>query len=679
MYQPLVRVLESHINIHNASADDPMVRLLIDGYLHVGARSKAMALAADIVTRTGPASKLSELATSLFEEAGDLTAARSTAEAYVAAFPDDFGMRLRLAGICYRTRDDAGVDAFLASSLPEGELTLQDSEAVLQLLAHRRQAQRAVRFGYRLRRRFNMEAAAHLRYQWLFLMGLSQQDTSFIVREVVVEDSVVTLRIAGDPDTTYLITREPEGSSAVIDLEPDNPLAKSLIGKRAGDTVVLNLDQPGQEEGVVVAVESKYVRALHETMHSFSRLFPENRQIQRFRLRLPEDPEAPPDLEPMETMLRQQRDRWQTVEQLYKENGLPIAFVAHAIGRNVFDVFKGFTEDEKHGVRCSFSSTDMVKATVSLETSPTLVADVIGLLTLHRIPHRDKIVAAMGGVSIVQPVLDHLIAHLREEETKPDDTERIIAGLAGNEITFRVISVDEIQRERMLLRDIVQWVEQVCTIVPSPSALDQSSGPSERIDEALGHGYRETYLAAMQPGSLLYSDDAAVRYLGANEFGCIGVWTQPLLMRARTLGAISDQEYHEAIIHLILHHFNDTYFDVGAVVEAARMANWRPASPFTEIAVAFGASFFSNANGPSALAWIIRELALKSLPDYSFQNLVIALLNATMGKDNSSRRAALAQLLRNINRALQVAPLHKDEAIAVIRAWFVSQSSLNLD
>ncbi len=207
-------------------------------------------------------------------------------------------MRLRRAVICHHAGDDAAVEAFLNEPTEALKLSLDDALLVAGLYAARGRVGEALPLAYEVRRKHIWESKAHLFYVSLLLNIETRERARELSPTTVAIDTAVRIRDRSGHEEWHII-EEREDHTLPKELPPTHPLAASLLGHSVGDDVVVD-DAPFATETVnVAAVQSKYIRALHESMESFQRLFPGVPGLWRVNLSLPTGvPGDPPDFEP---------------------------------------------------------------------------------------------------------------------------------------------------------------------------------------------------------------------------------------------------------------------------------------------------------------------------------------------------------------------------------------------
>ena len=136
---------------------------------------------------------------------------------------------------------------------------------------------------------------------------------------------------------------EPSGS---YELEPNDDLAKRLIGCRSGDTIVL---RQGLEDLSydVSDLQNKFVRAFQETFNEFSTRFPDNVELSR----IPIDDN---DLSNIFRLVDKRNDFTRDVNRLYQEGRLPLLSFSALLGQSGLEVWRHYTRAD--GTRIRFGT-----------------------------------------------------------------------------------------------------------------------------------------------------------------------------------------------------------------------------------------------------------------------------------------------------------------------------------
>jgi hypothetical protein len=368
------------------------------------------------------------------------------------------------------------------------------------------------------------------------------------------------------------------------EMTPEHPVARALLGKSAGDEVVLGVDV-AERTVRVVRVASKYVWAFNDTAEKFQNIFPETQGIRRFHVDTSGNSEKlRKSLRPVLDQVRAHNQSVRQAEEFYRRGGSTVGALANDTGGHTIDVWFRLTQDSDLGL-VSFRG-DVTEARKSwrglLRSSKGVVADVVALLTMQALDLGDAISARLGRLDVVQSTVEMLNDELHENRERARHGLQTL-GAIGDAPVMSEIPAAAFERNVKMLEAILQWVEDKCEIVPVSGALQISRGRRRGLSGKLGVSFVDTMLAAWGGGQLLYSDDGFFRGLAAHGYGVPGVWTQQVLQVCREEDKITKEAYEDAVIKLMGMRYRHTWFDADILLTAARQAGWQLKSPFLQV------------------------------------------------------------------------------------------------
>ena len=155
-------------------------------------------------------------------------------------------------------------------------------------------------------------------------------------------------------------------------------LPRALLGHRRGDAVALQ-QGIGELSGVVVDIQSKYVRAFQETVSQFPTRFPGNTDIASV-------PVAPDDMTSFFNVV-DDRDRFaRELQRLYRDDQVPFAFLCAYLGRPAPEVWRACTAGARLRIRFGAGAeAEADRAGSALCESDDIVLDMLALLTVHEL------------------------------------------------------------------------------------------------------------------------------------------------------------------------------------------------------------------------------------------------------------------------------------------------------
>src|SRR2546422_719347 len=155
---------------------------------------------------------------------------------------------------------------------------------------------------------------------------------TFFAADAVLGDSLqaheaargtwVTIESGGQREVHELLK---EGETPISRTQHGNDgFARAVIGRKAGDEVVLVDDVLGKDTAKIVEIRDKYVGLFQETLASFNRTFPQTPGLRAFTFGGAED------FEPLKRSLRQRVDHVNAVMTQYASMPMPLSMVGKA-------------------------------------------------------------------------------------------------------------------------------------------------------------------------------------------------------------------------------------------------------------------------------------------------------------------------------------------------------------
>ena len=313
-----------------------------------------------------------EVQAQILEYVGDVGAAVSRHKELCSrtdATPADL-VRLALAHLRCGERDAAlktvvGVNASEICADPRLILKLAQLKQLLGVTGHVDDAYLARRCGID-------DPEVHLGYFTLF----RGRDKAWAEPETVEPGCAVLLKNESG-EQWWRIIHKGEESYGSYELSPTRDLARQLLGRRAGDTIVLRRDLEDLSYEIA-AVQSKFVRAYQETVHEFSTRFPEHTGLSRVSIK--DD-----DLTKLFQSIDQRHQFADKVDQLYREGRLPFASLASLLGRSALEVWYVCTKDDSTRIRFGTGADASNEASDPLREADGVVLDLLALLTVHEL------------------------------------------------------------------------------------------------------------------------------------------------------------------------------------------------------------------------------------------------------------------------------------------------------
>jgi tetratricopeptide (TPR) repeat protein len=176
--------------IVDKNLDTPLNHKLLNSYYRAGKIDKALKICQNLHQKYGPLKYISEMESAIYEEIGNLPEAKRICQEYLSLFPDDIGMKLRLAVVSFRSNDFEELDKFLEFPIDISILSLDSVFQLAHLYAARKLVKKSFEIMYETRRKFFNNGDAHLKYIGCFFQRERDVDEWLNISEVDVNTAV---------------------------------------------------------------------------------------------------------------------------------------------------------------------------------------------------------------------------------------------------------------------------------------------------------------------------------------------------------------------------------------------------------------------------------------------------------------------------------------------------------
>jgi hypothetical protein len=445
-------------------------------------------------------------------------------------------------------------------------------------------------------------------------------------------------------------------------------LAKALLGKKPGDTVLLKESPMSSEQGVITEIKSKYVHAFHESGKVLEVRYPD--QAGAFvAMKMKPGEEGVKEL--LTKLEKQQDEQQQVITQahsLYASHPLPIGAVARFLHCDIIQAWSHLTEHEDGKVICASGTAAESESAVQIldRESVKCVIDPVSLMTIHALSLADEVVSTVGRLGIAQATIDLLTETLHKRSAI---SRRGFMTLTkeGQHFVRREVTEAEVESYLLSLETLIKWIDDNCDILPWSPELSTKREERKELLELIGDESLDTILAASDPARALYSDDLRLRQLAKADFNVDGLATQPILLRAVEAGIIDREKYNKAVVRLAAAGYLHTRIDGESLLEAARQADWSLAFPFVSITWLLRGPDCDENAAIQVVADFLKQLWAQPMLPRSTDYLVFRLLDELgTGRDVFQ---VTEKLLASVNQRFLVNPIAQSEVAKLIVAW----------
>jgi tetratricopeptide (TPR) repeat protein len=650
-------------------------RQLLKAHYLAGNYKDALNLCQQLLDKYGVLQTISEIATSIYGDIGDMDNARQVCEDYLKIFPDNVVMQLLLAEVHYATGKYEKLDRFLDSKPSIESLKLVDLKKIAQLYKIRGRIDSFLEVIYEMRHCFYNDVQVHVFYQISYLEatnippGIQNFNT-------VKDGCGVLLRNNFGKEQWYILEERSDANFSHNELNSSQSLYQDLIGKHIGEEVVLVEDNFGRNTLRILAITDKYCAAGKQ---SFSVL--ENQtNIKGFRMvPVPMEGDSPSSNWVQQFMegLKQHQEDFNLIKSEYVSGKLPFGAVAILVNRNPIELWQilAFGASPFIHAWSNFQQEKFDDALITLQKGGLIVIDPISLVTLHYLGVADDVVRLLGKFGIAQSTIDLFQAKLDTAQGLQGEGFTTFGVEDGQGIKQEVTS-EQIGQERTFFDQIIKWVRENCFVLPCLRKLDINHDERTELYELINAVFIDTMLIAREPGRILYSDDQWLRWYAGADSSVPGVWTQVVLKYCLIQQNTNESLYRKAILLLANLGYRYTIIDAKILMEAVRLTEWKLQPIYASALKALADKNTTLGYAVSVAADFLRQLYLDVVITHTQlidprDDLVFEMLKILTEKRSAT--IFVQELKRAIQERFKIIPLQEQQVQRAIDAWFDSQ------
>lgn len=394
--------------------------------------------------------------------------------------------------------------------------------------------------------------------------------------DTVAEDSAVAIYEALSGNIRWFVLENTDKPNAAFEeLSLNSDLAKELLGKRLGDTVVLAKGHMESRTGIVRQILSKYVRRFQDCMGEMQLRFGGASSVESVHLGTTEE-EINRGLQKVLDSAKSREASITQARRIYDENPIPLHLFGGRFGKNAYLALAYLAQQEEQAVKCCFGTPEERRQSIfALQTCNTVVLDISAVATIRLIGCEDLLFEAKRfHFQMGEGTFNEL------RETLIDD---LFSGSTSGTIAYHdgVSSFTEETAEqkavgRLKEREFLDRLKTVVEIVPVLELSALEPAKREPLEEICGAYGAETMLLASRPDSVLWTDDLILAELAKTEFGVKRAWTEIIAEQTMLAGQITDVERQRILALLIGMSYTATHFDSGIMLKAVELADARP-------------------------------------------------------------------------------------------------------
>jgi tetratricopeptide (TPR) repeat protein len=585
--------------------------------------------------------------------------------AFLDKHPDHKLARLSRSAIAW----ELGRNELIASRLDDlpgvGEMPISYIRMALKLISIGENADQVIDYAYRFLKLHFEKAEAHsaLIFCVLFLRKDIDKDPNL---PKVIEGAAVGYRELPDGQLKWTVlektnTPDPNFEERSV----DDSISQDLLGKSVGDKFVL---VPGMVDrlGEIVQILPKFVRRFQDSMAEMPVRFPsEAPNFQSVRIGGPDELDRG-----IATVLASVRERAEQVKSLQavylSQPIIPVHLYAKRFGKNAYEGIMHLAETESVSVKCSNPDAVAFAAAVSsLETAKSVVLDLSAIATIRLLGIDDLL-------SSHEFVLSQDSALELRETLIDDEPERQGGTMVYNDNDGCYSLYEEPSEQR---RDRIKRDKEFCETILAKTKIKPHLGLAsveetqrETLIKFFGEYGTEAVIMAMEPDTVLWTDDLAQGGLATSMFGVRRVWSLAFLEFCLRRGLLSAERYCEAVAKLVGMRYQVTPFNNVVLVQAAKLAKYQPSAwPFAQAVEAFSIPNAAVDNLLRIILLFFIQLSEESVVSQGIGGLVATLLEALW--QNPQARLPLLAVRRNSGRVFGLNVVAEANFNAIFDQW----------
>lgn len=655
-YETALVALDGHVS---STSESPALLWLALAFANAPTRPRTHAFFQSLPQDVISLPRYARLAGAAEAARGDLVLAERHLRTAIAADAGDLRAHMLLHSVLVRgdRRDDAaavvkGFDETAAAGPPVELMRLAN------LLRHHGQGARALSLGYRVASTNRDDRETVELYPTLvFFNG----DLPEEVRRSGTAAVGCWFDLEGidAPDVSGLI--EAGATPEVTSYPPTHPLAIAVLGRSAGDEVILAQSVGPDRRYRVREVKHRSVWLLNDITGTHATRFPESATMGEMTMK-------GDDIGPVLDMARQSTLQAQAILEAYNNLAVPLEILAALNGRSVLVVAElipqlggeirtclGTGEEREEAARRAARARGRGAA---LDTLTAWRAFHLGLLP--------ALEAHFGHLAVAQSSLDDLM-EFREREREHLGREYMTLGYEGEEAVRHVHTPQETERRLARLEEGVSAIRRHCRVLPVDGTDDHELNVlvnRETIREML-----DPVLLAARDGLYLLSEDLHLRQIGTRYGSGRSGWLQVAARLLLDEGAITRDHHARCVGQLAGHRHDHVSLEGGTLLDIALLGSPEAEACFGAAAHYVGGPKAEMVSHAAAVADFMVRIWGTPLPNWrkgAFCGTLITSLLRHRVDDWQQVVAVLSRLIRGVRAGVAGRP---DLAVGYLRDW----------
>ncbi len=355
--------------------------------------------------------------------------------------------------------------------------------------------------------------------------------------------------------------------SSLLECNAGSDWWKHLHGKHKGDQIVLR--PMGIEKRYRISdIQHRVVIKFNELLEHVSEYSQQN-FLTKVSIDLSKDPLKEIDSK-FGDSLKQNHDRIEYVENLYRDNPVPISFISDILGKSIVATYlRFFYSKDIRFWASSGNLDDFIASYQLLEKSKSLIIDYTGALFIGK-HELWNAVSSCFSLVCSRKTVETFESYLEKELSTLLEVEGFMSYKDGKPVFMPNLKAG-IQESINWYKQLVQDITKYATVIGDTESFNFYEVKKQyHLDDL-----QQDYLKTLDSDSLaiaihnmlpLYSDDFGFRLIGT-EYGVNSTWSQVLIDILLSRGIIDNDRYFEIIKELLSTRYHFMHINSGMIIE----------------------------------------------------------------------------------------------------------------
>lgn len=355
--------------------------------------------------------------------------------------------------------------------------------------------------------------------------------------------------------------------SSLFECNADSDWWKQLYGKHKGDQIVIR--PMGIEKRYRIShIQHRVVIKFNELLDHVSEYGQQN-FLTKVSIDLSKDPLKEIDSK-FGDSLKLNHDRFEYVENLYRDNPVPLSFISDILGKSIVATYLRFFYSNDIRFWASSGNLDDFMASYQLlEKSKSLIIDYTGALFIGK-HELWNAVSSCFSLVCSRKTVETFESYIEKELTTLLEVEGFMSYKDGKPVFMSNLKAG-IQESINWYKQLVQDITKYATVIGDTESFNFYEVKKQyHLDDL-----QQDYLKTLDSDSLaiaihyqlpLYSDDFGFRLI-ATEHGVNCTWSQVLIDILLNRGIINKDRYFEMIRELLSLRYQFIHINSGMIIE----------------------------------------------------------------------------------------------------------------